>query len=310
MPLSIRPLSPELQEIAISQLNEDPKRIEADILAIKEWLKKQPHLTCRQDDQYLLIYLRGCKFSLERVKEKIDNYLTFKTLLPEFFHDRDLSKPVLKEVLDLGIMLILDKPDQHGRALGLVRFGQLNPKKYDILDVMKVNTIISEIIMLENDRAVVAGMVSVIDCQGITLDHMMAMTPSLMKKAVKITEDGFPLRPKAIHYINAPSAMESFFNLFKSFMKKKLADRLHIHGSDLTEFYKLVPRAALPREYGGDAGPINALTASFNAKIMSYKDYMVEDEKYKSDEKKRIGSPKTSSDMFGMEGSFRTLSLD
>lgn len=128
MPLSIRPLSPELQEIAISQLNEDPKRIEADIAAIKEWLKKQPHLKCRQgklnnlyvainknfkkltsvfiiislDDQYLLTYLRGCKFSLERVKEKIDNYLTFKTLLPEFFQDRDLLKPELKEILDLG----------------------------------------------------------------------------------------------------------------------------------------------------------------------------------------------------------------
>lgn len=50
--------------------------------------------------------------------------------------------------------------------------------------------------------------------------------------------------------------------------------------------------------------------ASFNAKIMGYRDFMIEDEKYKSDEKKRVGSPKTSSDMFGMEGSFRTLSLD
>lgn len=53
--------------------------------------------------------------------------------------------------------------------------------------------------------------------------------------------------------------MESFFNIFKSFMKKKLADRLHIHGTDLTEFYKKVPKVALPKEYGGDAGSMDEL---------------------------------------------------
>lgn len=85
-------------------------------------------------------------------------------------------------------MVVLDTPDDQGRALGVVRFGKIDPKKHDIVDVMKVNTISSEIMMLENDRAVVAGLVSVIDCKGITLDHMLSMTPSLMKKAVKITE--------------------------------------------------------------------------------------------------------------------------
>ena len=43
----IKPLTPELEKIAKATLNEDPKRREADILAIKEWLKKQPHLKCR-----------------------------------------------------------------------------------------------------------------------------------------------------------------------------------------------------------------------------------------------------------------------
>lgn len=43
----IKQLTPELQAIAKSTLNEDPKRRDADILAIKTWLKKQPHLKCR-----------------------------------------------------------------------------------------------------------------------------------------------------------------------------------------------------------------------------------------------------------------------
>lgn len=44
----VRPLPEDLQKIAVTQLNEDPKRIESDILAIKEWLKKQPHLKSRE----------------------------------------------------------------------------------------------------------------------------------------------------------------------------------------------------------------------------------------------------------------------
>lgn len=45
--MSVRPLPPDLQKRAIAELNEDPKRVQEDICHIKEWLKKQPHLTAR-----------------------------------------------------------------------------------------------------------------------------------------------------------------------------------------------------------------------------------------------------------------------
>ena len=34
----------EVQKMAIENLNEDPDRRDADIKAIKDWMKKQPHL--------------------------------------------------------------------------------------------------------------------------------------------------------------------------------------------------------------------------------------------------------------------------
>jgi len=100
--LKIRPLSPELLEQAKKKLNEDPKRRAADVQAIRDWLKKQPHIIANPSDQLLISFLRGCKFSLERTKEKLDMYYTMKTIVPEFFKNRDLSNETLKEILNLG----------------------------------------------------------------------------------------------------------------------------------------------------------------------------------------------------------------
>lgn len=45
--MGLRELSPELAKRAQEELNEDPKRIEQDLQALKDWLVKQPHLNAR-----------------------------------------------------------------------------------------------------------------------------------------------------------------------------------------------------------------------------------------------------------------------
>ena len=45
-------------------------------------------------------------------------------------------------------------------------------------------------------------------------------------------------------------------------------------------------------------------------KIDSKRDWFLEEAKYKTDESKRPGKPKTVESLFGIEGSFRQLNLD
>lgn len=54
------------------------------------------------DDQFLVSFLRGCKFSYEKSKEKLDMYFTVRSAIPEFFYDRDPSYTNLKEAIRLG----------------------------------------------------------------------------------------------------------------------------------------------------------------------------------------------------------------
>jgi hypothetical protein len=97
----IREISPELQEHARRVLGEDPKRRSDDLKALREWLAKQPHIKARPDDQTLLIFLRTCKFSIEKAKEKIDMYYTMRTAAPELFQQRDWRRAPLQECLKI-----------------------------------------------------------------------------------------------------------------------------------------------------------------------------------------------------------------
>lgn len=54
------------------------------------------------DDQFILTFLRGCKFSLERTKEKLDMHYTLKTMIPELYKNRDPFDPVTSKILSLG----------------------------------------------------------------------------------------------------------------------------------------------------------------------------------------------------------------
>jgi hypothetical protein len=102
MSLQIRKLSPELQKVACEQLFEEPDKIPEMVQMLKDWIAKSPHLNARTDDQFLVNFLRCCKYSVERTKQKIDLYYTLRTHMPEWVQDRDPLKLRVKEVLSLG----------------------------------------------------------------------------------------------------------------------------------------------------------------------------------------------------------------
>ncbi|XP_071052625.1 uncharacterized protein [Onthophagus taurus] len=308
--MSVRPLCPELQAKAIAELNEDPKRIDDDIQALQDWLEKQRHLTPRMDKQFLLTFLRGCKFSLEKAKRKLENLYTMRTMLREFFDHRDPFAPEIQAILKAGLFLPFVKTEgPDSPRVCLMRQG--DPAIYKMKDVFKVNIMISDILMNEDDQILIGGMVALQDMEGSGKFGMSHIDFPLMKKAMTFFDGAYPQRPKVMHFINIPSIFDTIYNMVKPFFKEKMIKRFVFHKTtNMDEIYKQIPKSILPTEYGGDAGPIQDLIDHWKAKVESYAEWFKEDEKYKSDESKRIGRPKTESDLFGIEGSFRKLNVD
>lgn len=103
----IAPLNAELQKIAEEELEERPSRIAEDLAALRLWMQHQPHLKVRDDDQFLIQFLRGCKYSLEKAKQKLDLFFSLKSKYPDMLNVIDVDEPKFVETRSLGYVVVI-----------------------------------------------------------------------------------------------------------------------------------------------------------------------------------------------------------
>ncbi|KAG5672155.1 hypothetical protein PVAND_002308 [Polypedilum vanderplanki] len=299
----IRPLSPALQEKAIKELFEVPERIEQDLETFRQWITKSKHIKGRTDDQFLIAFLRGCKYSMEKAKQKYDLFYTLKTHIPELCKNRDPADEKVLATIRQGVGVLLpntDTPD--GPRYLLIRPGAYDPTKFTITDVMKTAMMSIEAHMQHDDNYLIGGVIGILDFTHVTVNHFMQFTPGFIKKVSMLQQDAAPIRQKGSHFVKMPAIALTVFNIFKSFTNEKNRQRIYVHGDDMEELFKVIPKKLLPEEYGGDAGPLKDIIAENEKVIMSYRDYFLEDEQYGVDEKKRIGKAQNPESLFGIDG--------
>ncbi|SPP84770.1 alpha-tocopherol transfer protein [Drosophila guanche] len=311
MPPAIRPLSPELQKAAVEKLNEIPEKIEDDIAALREWIRQQPHLKARTDDQTLVNFLRGCKYSLERTKSKIDRFYTLRTKYPDFYAAHKVDVDKLLEIFRLGAIILLPRPlNDNGPRIALLRQAMYDPSVYTFQEVNHAAGLMQQIMLNEDDVAIVNGMISILDLANVTTGHFLHMTPSFAKKMTVFQEEALPLRPQGVHFINTPAGFETIFNMFKPMLSKKQQGRLYVHGNKWDALYDQVPQKYLPIEYGGENGSIPEIIAEWEQRILAYRSYWDEENNYGTDESLRLGKAVDFESLFGLQGSFRQLNVD
>lgn len=100
--LKIKPLPEELQKIAERELGEKPENIPKYLQLLRSWIEQQPHLNARLDEQFLVQYLRGCKYDLDKAKKKIDLFFTLKTKFPKFANATDVNESTFRKNQSYG----------------------------------------------------------------------------------------------------------------------------------------------------------------------------------------------------------------
>ena len=146
---------------------------------------------------------------------------------------------------------------KNGRRVIVMRGIDKDLPTPNVAEAMKLVMMIGDI-RLKEELIGVAGDVYVLDATVATPAHFSKFTPALVKKFLVCVQEAYPVKLKEVHVINVSPLVDTIINFVKPFLKEKIRNRIFVH-SNLEKLYEYVPREILPTEYGGDAGPIQAI---------------------------------------------------
>lgn len=82
-------------------------------------------------------------------------------------------------------------------------------------------------------------------------------------------QEAYPVKLKEVHIINVSPLVDTIINFVRPFLKEKIRQRIHFH-SNVDSLYKHVPKAMLPKEYGGDAGNVADINSMLTYEIFIF----------------------------------------
>ncbi|XP_029848337.2 alpha-tocopherol transfer protein-like [Ixodes scapularis] len=244
-------LSPDLKLLARRELGETPQVSREAVIQLRTLITEEPSLQCPLDEEFLVKFLRGRKYRVVDTLEVIRKYFQVRLEYTDIFDNLLPSRIMFDTIYRRHrVVAVLKEPDSLGRLIVVARLGVWNPSLCSMTELFRAIVLVAEYSLLD-PKTQITGIVAVVDLEGLHFTHMLHYTVSEIKKAIKLTQECYPVRIRGIYIINNPPVFELFQPALKLFMKPKLFEKIHFIGRDYDQLYQLVPRERLPEEYGG-----------------------------------------------------------
>ncbi|BES94785.1 transfer protein [Nesidiocoris tenuis] len=279
-----------------------PEIKKSEVAMIQDWLAKQPHLP-EISENHIIVYLRACKFSLEKTKEAIDLNFTIRTRYPDFFSARRLDKIPLT-VKNLEVMASPEK-DKNGNVVVFFRLKPMELSEWSFADFTKLSFMSQDACNWELGSA--PGYVFVHDIKNLTFGQIINSPISLIAASLKYSQEASACSIRGIHILNGGTIFEKLFTVIKPFLNQEVIDVMKVH-PNYNDMVAMVGAQAVPKEYGGTGPSVSEGYERMIELIKKYQESLVEEESQRVDEKKRPEGSKAGD--FGIQGSFRKIEVD
>lgn len=277
-PQTFRSLPLDLQAVAYEELGETPQLKRDTVQELRKLISAEQDLRCPTDDAFLVKFLRARKYRVDDAFRTIRKYFRFRQLHRDLFDNLLPSRIMFDAITRQSKMLrILEERDQYGRAISILKPGVWSPEMCNLNEVFRAGIVIGELCMLD-ETTQVAGVVGVLDLEGLGVKHFRHYTPSVIKKFIQLAQDCHPMRMKGLYITNNPPIFELIYSFAKMFLNQKLINRIHFIGRDYEKLHKLIPRERLPEEYDGTLR--NYDYDDFERRLQSMEDFFVELDEY------------------------------
>ncbi|KAL1117102.1 hypothetical protein AAG570_004430 [Ranatra chinensis] len=260
-------LSEETAELAEKELRENEATRRHGLQQVRDWIVKNPRIVhCRDDENFLLRFLRAKKFSAPMAEEALERYLLLRQSWAAAFNNMDCTLPNMKHLIDAGYLFAAPGRDKYGRRWIIARPGVFDPHKFTNEDMCRIHGLVYET-LLEDSESQVRGFVHFADGAGVSFPHITLFTP---KEAVRIVKNGertLPMRHKQVYGINVHPSLKYVLDFGLSLISDKIRKRVKIYSS-MEEASDEIDTNMLPKEYGGVI-PMSEMIEKFKEELMA-----------------------------------------
>jgi retinaldehyde-binding protein 1 len=213
----------------------------------------------RQDDRFLLRFLRARKFDVERSLQLYLNYYKYRHKHAHLLGEQSVSS--VEHVLRRDFFALLDTPTKAGSKVLVVFPRRVDLDKIPAVDCFKTLMLILDALM-EDEETQVHGISMIIECGGLSLFEVMKASTSEFARSnviFDLVQEAFPARFKSLHLVHQPWYISIVYKLAKPFIKPKFKDRIHMNGSDMAALQaQFSPEAQLPADFCGSLPPLSS----------------------------------------------------
>ncbi|CAH1108292.1 unnamed protein product [Psylliodes chrysocephalus] len=277
-----------------------------DIVIIKKWLETQKHLPETPCDNMIEFFLTNCKYSIEKTKQNLDMYYTVRDLMPLIYKGVHPCKPEIEPAYKTGMICTLPKLTQDMYRITILKYNDINPDDSDI-DKFCAH-FLNNIYEVRLHEDLISGDIYIADYEFVKFGVMAKLSPILLKNVAQVFEKVQSNRMKALHLLNPPGYVDKIITLFKTFLPKKLQERIFIHKT-IEDLCRCVPRELLPCDYGGNEKSMAEIEDLWKKKFHQYKDRFNKLENMKVDESLRPEKLEND-EILGYHGNFKNIRVD
>ncbi|OAD60848.1 Retinaldehyde-binding protein 1, partial [Eufriesea mexicana] len=264
---------PEVLAVAEKELREIEKNVQEGLAALKEYIKEDKTLYFNTDDEFLLIFLRPCKFYAKSAYDLIKRIIEFKEKNSSLL-DNLLPTDEKSTILENNVVNVLTGRDHKGRRVMLVNCGRSwDPSRVSTDQILRVFYMIHVIAMRE-PLTQINGVVVMMDFDGLSMKQVMAFSPTFSMKLLNFIQDAMPMRLKEVHILKQPFLFNMVWQMFKPFVREKLKKRMFFHGSKMSSLHAYIPASHLPKDYGGDMPKMNYTSADWYPVLLKHENML------------------------------------
>ncbi|XP_057329537.1 clavesin-1 [Microplitis mediator] len=269
--LEVGPLDEETKKVAAVELRETPENVKNGIANLRKLLEESETLYYRTDDEFLLIFLRPCKFYPESAYALMQRIADFKVKNASLL-DNLMPNDEKTAILENNVVNVLKDRDHKRRRVLVVNAGKSwDPSKVTADQMFRIFYLIHEAALLETETQI-RGVVVIMDFDGLSMKQIMGLSPSFSMRLLSFIQDAMPLRLKEVHFVKQPFLFNLVWNMFKPFTREKLRKRMFFHGSKMNSLHAHLAPSHLPANYGGELPEIDYTGADWFPTILTCND--------------------------------------